>query len=250
MIRQSLSAVLALAAVAGAANATLFSFASDNFNHTAFTFTGKGSVITAAPQDKPTVLYLDDNNGPLPPAGFDTRFVADMRISFLASVPLGGGNFIHNYALGGNADPATPDFGWVDFVTGAPLLTAKIFGTGHAETAVGPAFGWGSTATLQGADSQSSGVEYTWWGPDAPAYGLYTGKSVGHDDFSFTLTWLQSAAGLGVALESNDASPDFKLPATDWVSEGSFSGSAVFVPTPGSLALLGLGGLIASRRKR
>jgi MYXO-CTERM domain-containing protein len=248
VIRQSLSAALVVAALAGAANATLFSFASDNANHTAFTFIGKGSSIAAAPQDNPTILYVDDNNGPLAPIFGPTRFVADLRISFLASVPLGGGNFIHNYALSGGGGAF--DFGWVDFATGAPILTAKIRGTGHAETAVGPAFGWGSTATLQGADSQDADVVYTWWGDDLPAYGLYKGDSVGHDDFSFTLTWLQHDGILGVPLDSDDASPDFKLPATTWISEGSFSGSANFVPTPGAIALLGLGGLVAGRRKR
>jgi len=248
VIRQSLTAAIVLASMAGAANATLFSFASDNANHTAFTFIGKGNVIQAAPQDNPTFLFADDDNGPLPPLSGATRFVADMRINFLASVPLGGGNFIHNYALSGGDGPF--DFGWVDFQTGAPLLTAKIRGSGHAETAVGPAFGWGSTATLQGADSESANVVYTWWGEDLPAYGLYKGESVGHDDFSFTLTWLQHDGVLGVPLVSDDAAGDFKLPATTWISEGSFSGTAHFVPTPGAMALLGLGGLVAGRRRR
>lgn len=245
MIRQSLTAVLALAAVAGAANATLFSFASDNNNHTNFTFTGLGNQISAAPQKNPTILYADDNNGGGPAIFGETRFVADLRIKFLASVPLGGGNFIHNYELGGGDGPI--DFGWLDWNTNQPILTAKIRGSGHAETAVGPNFGWGSTATLQGADSQEAEVVYTWWGDDVPAYGLYKGESVGHDDFAFTLTWLQHDGVLGVPLGTD---LNFKLPEVPWVSEGSFSGSAHFVPTPGAVALLGLGGLVAGRRKR
>lgn len=248
MIRNTL-ALAAIVAAAGAANATLFSFASDNGNHRAFTFQGFGNNVTHAPQNDPTVLYYDDNNGPLPQVGLSTRFEAAFTINFLFSVPLGGGNFVHNYALTGNGGNG-PDFGWYDWTTGAPILTAKIERGASAKTAIGPAFGWGSTATLQGADGQSNGVTYTWHLADVPAYGLYQGQSIGADDFAFTLSWLQTQAGLGVALESNDGSPNFKLPSNEWRSEGSFSGSANFIPTPGALALVGLAGLTAGRRRR
>ena len=68
-------------------------------------------------------------------------------------------------------------------------------------------------------------------------------------DAAFTLTNLLSfsndATQPGVPLD-----PQTFLPAEKWQSEGSYSGSAFFIPAPASLAMLGAGGLIAARRRR
>jgi len=41
-----------------------------------------------------------------------------------------------------------------------------------------------------------------------------------------------------------------RLPTARWWSESSYSANANAVPTPGSLALIGLGGFAALRRRR
>ncbi|MFA6043994.1 MAG: hypothetical protein WC718_03330, partial [Phycisphaerales bacterium] len=117
--------------------------------------------------------------------------------------------------------------------------------TGGALSALGTQNAWGSTGGIDATDITGQ-VTYTWFGPDLPAYGLFNGQSsVGIDDATFTLTNLQTVgAGPGVTLGSGG------LPGAQWVAEGSYSGTARFVPAPGAMALAGLGGLIMSRRRR
>jgi hypothetical protein len=218
---------------ASGAHAAFFSFASDN-DHTSWTFRGIGNNVRDA-QDgvDPQVLLIDDNNGVLPPLAMNLDFNADFIIGYLASVPLGGGTFVHNYSLNGN-------FSFVD-AGGNAVLTCLV--RDGSLTAIGGAASWFSTATLQGNDNPFGAVTYTWNGPANPAYGLFPGQSIGPDDAAFTLTVLNSP-GVGVPLDQGH------LPSQQWFSEGSYSGSAFFVPAPGAAALLGLGGLVVARRRR
>lgn len=241
-------AAMGLMALAGTAQAAFFSFASDNNNHTNWTFRGSGGSLTdAGPQPNATVLYIDDDNGALPSLAIDTTFRAEMQLAWIASTPIGSGLFVHNYRLL-QRDQGVPAFGFYD-AAGAPILTADISGMGNVLTAVGFENSWFSTATMQGSDNSETRVTYTWHGDDNPAYGLFRGESIDHDDFAFTLTMLNVDLSIGVALN-----PNTKLPAPGddrfWTSEGSFSGSAHFIPTPGALALLGIAGLVTTRRRR
>jgi len=226
-----------LAAVAGlatAANATLFSFASD-VDHTSFTFTGIGGFVgDAMDPSEPLTLLIDDTNGPGAPITIDVEFNAAFQIAHLGSIPSGGGNFIHAYSLDGS-------FEFRD-ASGALVLSALV--EGGSLTALGSAASWYSSGALFGADGAGSAVTYTWHGADIPDYGLFTGSSIGPDDAAFTLTFLQSDPGTGVELGQD------MLPAMGWMSEGSYSGSAFFIPAPGSLALLGFGAVAAGRRRR
>ena len=73
---------------------------------------------------------------------------------------------------------------------------------------------------------------------------VFAGQSVSPDDFGFDLSLLNSGPN-GVAID-----PQTGLPIATWRSEGSYSGSATFVPTPGAAALAGLGLVTVSRRRR
>lgn len=225
-------AALGVAALAGTAHGTLFSFASDS-NPNGFTFAGNGAAVTDSAGATPVVLLVDDNNGPLPALSYNVDFVADFTIAHVSSVQVAPGVFSHNYSLNG----------FFQFNTGAgPLLRATI--TDGAMVALGTATRWGSTETILGSDDPGS-VEYTWFGPDLPAYGVFNGVSIGLDDAAFTLTNTQTFLGMGVSLNAQTFLPD-----AGWQSEGSFSGTAVFIPAPGAAALLGMAGLVVGRRRR
>lgn len=228
-----------LALAAAGANATTFSFASDA-NHQNWTFAGLGALISAAGANNPQVLLVDDDNGPLPALTFNVEFRASMQLAHSASVPVGGGNFLHVYGVA--AVPEGPaGFGFFN-ADGSPLLVAT-FSTATFRAA-GPQGAWGSAANLSASDLTGS-VTYTWFGPDMPAYGLYQGQSsVGMDDAAFTFTNINSDSGAGVPLG------DGSMPSQAWASEGSYSGTAHFVPAPGAVALMGLASVCVSRRRR
>jgi len=233
MRKGMLPAVLGMAAVAGTAQAALFSFASDT-NQTDFTFAGLGNAVTDA-QDPfdPVVLLVDDNNGPLAPLEFDVEFDADFTITHQGSTLIAPGIFTHSYALEGTFS-----------FTGTTGLLLRVDIAGGAMVALGGANAWGSTDTILGSDDPGT-VTYNWFGGTLPGYGVFNGSSVGIDDAAFTLTFLQTALGAGVALNAQT-----KLPTAAWKSEGSFSGTAFFVPAPGASALLAFAGLTALRRRR
>jgi MYXO-CTERM domain-containing protein len=224
--------------IAGAAlpaHAALFSFPSDNDSFS-WTFSGSGASVRDANDPTDLVnLLLDDDNGPLPTLSFQTEFEASFRLTYLASVPLGNGSFIHNYALSGT-------FSFLDVNNGnQPLLVGTI--DAGAFTALGDQSNWFSTGTIQGGDNAFGGaVSYTWNGAALAGYNIAPGLLAGPDTAAFTLTLL-NAGGPGVALGQDH------LPTMSWNSEGSYSGSTN-VPAPaagGLLTLLGLGSL---RRRR
>lgn len=238
-MKGAILSVCGLALVAANANATLFSFASDN-DHTSRTFAGLGALVQAAMDPgNPQVLLIDDDNGPNPEMSFNVEFRANMQLQHSSSLGLGGGNFLHIYnVVASNEGPA--GFGFFD-ASGAPLLVATF--SSAVFRATGPEAAWGTTANLTASDLTGN-VMYTWFGPDMPAYGLYQGQSsVGLDDAAFTFTDLRSDSGPGVPLSNS-------LPSMSWTSEGSYSGTAHFVPAPGAAALLGLAGLGFGRRRR
>lgn len=222
--------------LAGSAQASLFSFASDN-DHTSWTFRGLGSgIFNASDPTDPQVLLIDDNNGVHPALSLDVNFEAAFQLQYVASVPIGGGAFVHTYVLSGS-------FGFTNRVSGTPILTAD-FADG-AFTAIGGAASWSPTGTVQANDNDFGGsVTYHWFGGALPDYGLFPGSSLGPDDMAFTLTVLNHL-GAAVGLDERH------MPVAQWFSEGSYSGSASnFIPAPGVASLLGLGGLSLLRRKR
>lgn len=233
MCNRVLACAMGLSLAGAADAAALFSFASD-VDSGSFTFVGgAGGVIDAQDPTDGQILFIDDTNGVLPTLSLGVEFEAAFVMSYVASVPVTADTFVHTYALAGA-------FGFFD-AAGAPILTAQL--VGGAMTALGSANAWGSSETIQVNDIGASEIVYTWWGPDLPSYGIYTGQSVGPDDAAFTLTFTLSPGAIGVPLGTDG------LPTAVWTSEGSYSGSAYFIPTPGALALGGLG-LFASLRRR
>jgi len=222
-----------LLATALPANAGLFSFASDNDSNS-WTFAGNGASVRDA-QDPTDVLTLlvDDDNGPLPTLAFSVEFEANFRLTYLGSVAMGGGRFIHNYSLDGT-------FSFLSAADNSPVLTGTV--SNGAFVALGDQGNWYSTANIQGNDGLGGTMSYSWDAAALPAgYNVTQGLSLGADDMAFTLTML-NGGGPGVSLGQDH------LPALSWSSEGSFSGSTV--PGAPGAAVLALAGLAVARRRR
>lgn len=236
-------ALLSIAGLAATSQAGLLSFASD-FSDNSWTFFGENHGDHFAIEDQidisdPMTLLIDDDNGMLDPLSFQVDFNAHMDLDYLSSTDLGGGLFLHTYAI------SEVNLGWFND-SGAVM---EIIVDGGIVTVLGGQSSWGSTATIQASDTTGS-VTYT-SSIDAPDYGIFVGDSVGNDDFAFTLTAINTSGSIpydfsnpGVDLGSD------MLPATDFYAEGSFSGSARFVPAPASTLLLAGAGLFGIRRKR
>ncbi len=236
-------ALLSIAGLAATSQAGLLSFASD-FSDNSWTFIGERhadhfAIVDGIDINDPMTLLIDDDNGMLDPLSFQVDFNAHMDLDYLSSTDLGGGLFLHTYAI------SEVDLGWFNDSGAVMEITVE----GGIVTVLGGQSSWGSTATIQASDTTGS-VTYT-SSIDAPDYGIFVGDSVGNDDFAFTLTAINTSGSIpydfsnpGVDLGSD------MLPDTDFYAEGSFSGSARFVPAPASTLLLAGAGLFGIRRKR
>ncbi len=239
--------IAAIALSAGAAQATFFSFASDFSADTSWTFTGGGTlganaIRDAAPVNDLVALFINDDNGNLPPQGPFLDFNASMPMRWLASTPIGAGRFVHIYSL---------DEGSFRFDDILGNTQYRVDYTNAVLTVLGDEFSWGATATIQGADGPGASV--TWFAAqDNAPYGVFAGNSIGPDDFAFTLTEINVSGQrpLGGVPRGVAINPDTRLPVQQWWSEGSFSGGAYWVPAPGTvmLAIAGLG--VLARRRR
>jgi MYXO-CTERM domain-containing protein len=229
---------------AGSANAAFFSFASDTTDH-AWVFTGNGANVSNATNGSadPIVLNIDDENGVATPLQVSVSFAANYTLSFVGQVPLPGGAISYNYAASGS-------FTFTDIATGTALLTTTF--SNALFTARGNETSWFTTGSLQVDSSGGASVSMVWGGANLPAYGLAPGSLNGTPrGFGYDLTVINTSGsipyngtGQGVAINTNT-----KLPSATWFSESSYSSSAR-VPTPGSMALMGLGGLALRRRRR
>ncbi len=230
----------AVALTAGSAQASFFSFASDSRDQ-AWTFSGTGAnVVDATAPNSPVTLLIEDNNGALPALNVSTQFNALFSLAFAGDVALGGGTVSHNYLASGS-------YHFMDVASGMNLLTVTF--TNCLFTARGGASSWFSTAALQGDEGNGASVVMTWSGASLPQYGLVPGVLPAPRGFAFDLSALNTSGAIpysgqnpGVALDANH------LPVSTWFSESSFSASTA--PTPGTVAVLGLAGMAAARRRR
>lgn len=240
MLRLATS-VIAVALGAGAAQGALFSFAS-NFNDQAWMFRGGPGLSFSdgtGPND-PTVLVIDDNNGPLAPLLVSCQFNANVNLTTVGSFPLGGGQFSHNYHASGS-------FNFVDIASGVTLLTVDF--SAALYTSLGGEFTWGSTGAFQASLAAGSNVTMTWGGAPLPAYGLTPGP-LGSGDFAFGLDAVNTSGvipfnfqNLGVGI-----TPATGSTTQAWFAEASFTASVV--PVPGTALLLALGAGMVVRRRR
>jgi MYXO-CTERM domain-containing protein len=219
-----------------AAADTTFSFASDS-NNDGPTFEGlaPSSIVDGEALDASGDVIVDllfDANGDLPGGGssFNSFFNFDADTTDY-NVTAFGGNFIHSWTMSGSFD-------FVETGTGLTVLTiafenALLTSFSSSSTALG------TTATLQSSEDVDPGLAFT---PGNPLIGLGITDLSANEGFAFTLTNIVSLAGGSVGLTQQGAF------VGDWQSEGSFS--AVAVPAPGALAMLGLAALAGRRRRR
>lgn len=239
-MRFTTGVLLGLATTGVAAQQVTFSLASDEDSNNPV-FAGFGSsLVDVAGSNESFSLLVDDANGPLPTLEFIRLTVeADFELTYIGSTEIAPGFYTHQYFADGT-------FAFDTISTGAgPLLTAEV--SGAVLTAVGGEDFWASPATLGASDFAQAEITYTWGGDDFADYGLFNGATSvvdGADDGAFTLTLLGNDFGSGVQLGTDG------LPADGFVSEASFSGSATFVPAPGTAALLACGAGIGLRRRR
>jgi len=235
--------LLTLVGCAVSAQASVFSFASD-MSDNSWTFLGEHhsdhyAITDGIDISDPMTLLIDDNNGVLDPLSFQVDFNTHMDLDYLTSTDLGGGLFLHSYAI------SEVDLGW--FTNAGPIMEVSV--TGGILTAVGGQASWGSTATIQASDSFGS-VTYTSF-INEPDYGMFEGTSVGNDDFAFTLTALNTSGSIPYDFTNPgvDLGTDM-LPVENFYSEGSFSGAAQFVPAPATALLFAGAGLFGMRKRR
>ncbi len=242
-MNRCLYACAALAFAAGSANAAIFGFGGTSSDET-WIYTGNGGAISGATGAQPIVLTVGDDFGPAQPLLASVTFSANYTLTFVGSIPLPGGAVSYAYAASGQ-------FVFTDVVTNTTLLTTNF--SNALFTARGSANAWSTTGSLQVDDSSGATVSMVWGGANLPLYGLSPGTLDGSPrDFSFDLSTINTSGsipyngtGPGVALN-----PNTHLPSTTWFADASYTADARSIPTPGSLALLGLGGLALRRRRR
>ncbi len=230
--------LIAAVGLAASANASFFSFASDTGDRQ-WTFAGLGSQVRQGDTAGVNIdLIVNNDNGGVDGV-YHTKFFADWSLGYEKSSAVGS-IITHQYR-------ATGVFQWLDADSGGLILSCAF--ENAVFIAAGKQAAWSSTATVMGTDDLSF-VQYT-SGITNADLGIAAGAMGGPQDFAFTMTvintsgalpYTPNAANRGVALGTD------MLPSRAWYAEGSYSGSAV--PTPGSAALLGLGGLAMGKRRR
>ena len=234
-----LGAIVVLSLTAGVASAqnVTFSFASDVASNEP-TFEGQADTGVISVVRIPTGLEVDDANGPLPTLSYDTRFYCDFQLTYSGSFNLPGGQVLHTYGVDGTFRFQSSTVMQVTIEDG--VLTA-----------LGDANGWGSTATIQASSLAGSNVNYEWQAASQAAYNLFTGASTSDmTDAAFTLTDIFSFPAGAAGVPGVTINPQTGLPNVAWESEGSYSGSAFFVPAPGTAMIAGLGLTALGRRRR
>lgn len=230
--------VALLASLAGTAKADFFSFASDRngqgpiFQGIPIDPPGSGGIADAGPINPSgrvttDLLWDADQNGPNPAIVIPAYFTFQAGLTNSQLTPIAGG-FLESWTASGV-------YQFHDPLTNAVILQVQFNNAAFVSFSDSPNF-LGETATLQSSGSTDAGLTFTGFGPLA-------GRDLsGLRTQSFTLTALRGAQGGRAPV----AQGGLVLPG--WVSEGSWSASAV--PAPGALALGGFGCMLTFRRER
>lgn len=237
-ILRAVSATLLVASIAGAAHADLsFSFA-DPINgrqvtHTANNIAGPGTGQLT--YDKSAVLrfLVDGSSEPNSFSALFTNARMEMNLILGQATPIGGGNFVA---------PLRGFFRIYDANNeNVDILRADASG--------------GSFVRFSGTNSflfsDLDGLGYTLGSPLQAL--LLPGRTIASPDLvsgvaaqegSFSLTDILTGGQPPAALVNGQGI------FANFQANASFSGNVKLVPTPGAAALMGLGGLVAMRRRR
>jgi MYXO-CTERM domain-containing protein len=237
------SAAGVLAFAAGAQGA-FFSFGADTLDQS-WTFTGNGSSFSSATGNSPVLLHIDDNNGAMPRLSVSASLTAQVSLTFVGAVNLPGGAQALSYAANGS-------FVFTDVAAGVPLLTTN-FSNALFTTRGSPNNFWATTASLQVDDGLGATVSMVWGGASLGSYGLLPGLlDASPRGFAFDMVALNTSGAMPYGGQSPGVpiNGTSKLPTSQWFAESSFTAYGSVVPSPGSLALLGIGALAMRRRRR
>lgn len=235
MYRKVLLAALSGCMFMGAAQADItFSFGSDG-NADGPTFAGGGLSMfdggAFSGDGQVNVDFLVDTNGDGAGGGFNFAevFLFGAELSNYTMSAEGGG-FVHIWHVQGafSMDDGTFDFGvsWDDALLVSYSESSRFLGT---------------TMTLQGSEGIDPSVLFQ-AGENLNGIGITDASISGNESFAFSLTNVRTLEGQRVPVSNEGVILD------EWISEGSFSASAV--PAPGALGLLISAGLISRRRRR
>lgn len=232
------TAIAVGAALAGAAHADFFSFASD-MNPNGPTFSGPptlppgigfftdGQHMNIDHMVMVDLLWDADEDGPGGPVAIPAMFSFRANFNTYNMFPVAG-SFVHAYTANGFAD-------FVDPQTFERILRINFNNALFTSWSNSPGL-WGETATLQDHEGTDPNIVFLTGGPLA-------GRDLSmSEDFGFTLTAMETMDGGRVPI-----APDGSILDT-WMSEGSFSAHAT--PAPGALALAALGAVSVLRRRR
>jgi len=227
-----MTAVGAFALAAGAANAALFSFASDrNADGPTFSGLAPAAITDGRPQDGDgavTVTFLvdRDDDGPGVAQSIAARFEYDAVVTGY-QVAAFGGQFSHQFTLDGS-------FSIIDASTNLPIFVAS-FDNAFFSSWSNLQASLGRSAQMQDNDDSDAGLTFA-------TFGTLADIDVSQSrDFGFSLSNVRLANGNRVPIGGNGL-------GTPWRAEGSFSAHAV--PAPGAIALAAMGGLVIARRRR
>lgn len=229
----ALVGALGLAAAAGSAQASIsFTFDDPSENreevYTAPAFVGDTGHLTYLSQFPVELVVNAINEGAAQAVTFDAKFVKNVDVG--AVTDLGGGTY--SASITGTFEYLTNDIS-EDLILGGTFTGALIFiisdvGTIVASDSVGDLV---YTAGQEMIDRLLSDANYVFPGFDP----------LGGRDAAWTLTDLT-----GISLVSSGDDDFFG----DFSASAAYTGTADVIPTPGSIALMGLAGLgVISRRR-
>jgi len=223
----------AACALSAGAHAAFISFASDT-NPTGPTvlgayndLTGETAVTNAGPVEV-NLLADPDGDGPMGPASATANFQLDLAGALAGQTDLSGGGTLYAFSVDGSFT-FTMDDGSISANVSDAVLTVLAFS------------GTGVSASIAGGD-----VTYSL--DMDPFFAALLGMGNMDNfagDFGLTLTSLND--GDGIQIITNERGEAVGL--GEFAAEASFSGSFV-IPTAGSGTLIGLAGLVATRRSR
>lgn len=232
MIRTLAVGAIALGAASGVSQAAFLSFASDT-NPAAPTLEatfrpGPGNTLISEFDPTFVDLLIDaDEDGPNAAISLGARLSVSLTLEYVGSTLIIGNVYTHAFSVAG----------FFEFEDAAGMNAWSLRG----DVALGEAVFVGLGTNLLVNSASITGFDIAYSIMNVPSLG--DGSEL-PGDFGFTLTNLNGNSG--ASLVFNMAQEIIGI--GDFTAESSFSGRVI--PTPGALALAGLGGISLIRRRR